>query len=78
MFISQRFYCACWRYNHVNFDYFVILQLVSSFKIPNNQGGGVCHMAQKYNGHKDGVWGLDCQQIPNSNLLGTASAGLLV
>jgi len=48
-------------------------KLVSSFKIPNSQGG-VCHMAQKYNGHKDGVWGLDCQQLPNSNLLGTASA----
>lgn len=49
-------------------------KLVSSFKIPNNQGGAFCHMAQKFNGHKDGVWGLDCQRIPNSNLIGTASA----
>jgi len=49
-------------------------KLVSSFKIPNSQGGNVfCHMVQKYAGHKDGIWDLDSQKT-NSFLIGTASA----
>lgn len=49
-------------------------KLVSSFKIPNNQSGGVyCHMTQKYLGHKDGIWDVACMKS-SPTLIGTASA----
>lgn len=50
-------------------------RIVSSFKMPNNQGGNMySRLVQRYIGHKDGIWEVSCALSLPQPVLGSASA----
>ena len=53
---------------------FLIFQIVSSFKTPNQATSIECHRMRSYAGHRDGVWEVSCARH-TPTMIGTASAG---